>query len=123
MSISLPHCALNSSGLPSSVSLGKILAGTRLVSNLGLAKFVSHLVKLVKQFLQPALRKREKKKKQLKGRDLMVFFIFAPYHSKAFRFSLSYHRTYMLHRIYRGTNVFFIRSPHPCLCRGPLSGM
>jgi hypothetical protein len=28
----------------------------------------------------------------------------------------------MPHRIYRGTKVYFIRSPHPCLCRGPLSG-
>jgi hypothetical protein len=28
----------------------------------------------------------------------------------------------MPHRIYRGTKVYFIRSPHPRLCRGPPSG-
>jgi hypothetical protein len=28
----------------------------------------------------------------------------------------------MPHRIYRGTKVYFIRSPHPCLYRGPPSG-
>jgi hypothetical protein len=28
----------------------------------------------------------------------------------------------MPHRIYRGTKVYFINSPHPCLYRGPPSG-
>jgi hypothetical protein len=28
----------------------------------------------------------------------------------------------MPHRIYRGTKVYFIRSPHPCLYRGPPPG-
>jgi hypothetical protein len=28
----------------------------------------------------------------------------------------------MSHRIYRGTKVYLIRSPCPCLCRGPPSG-
>jgi hypothetical protein len=28
----------------------------------------------------------------------------------------------MPHRIYRGTKVYFIRSPYPCLYRGPPSG-
>jgi hypothetical protein len=61
-----------------------------LVSNLGLIVFVKHLVKLVKlvrQIPQPSLR--EKKKKKLKGRDLTVFSIFAPYHNKSLQtFSL-----------------------------------
>jgi hypothetical protein len=42
---------------------------------------------LLKQVLHPFLRKR-KKKKQLKGRDLMVFSIFAPYHSKSLQMLL-----------------------------------
>jgi hypothetical protein len=48
-----------------------------LVSNLGLTVFVN----LVKQIPQPALR--EKKRKHLKSRDLMVFSVFAPYQSKS----------------------------------------
>jgi hypothetical protein len=28
----------------------------------------------------------------------------------------------MPHRIYKGTKVYFIKSPHPCLYRGPPSG-
>jgi hypothetical protein len=56
-----------------------------LISNLGLTVFVKHLVKLVKQVLQPALReKKEKNKtKQLKDRDLEVFSVFGPYQSKS----------------------------------------
>jgi hypothetical protein len=65
-----------------------------LVSNLGLTIFVKQLVKLVKQVLRPALRKR-KKKKQLKVRDLTVFSVFAPYCSKSFRHSLSFHKKHI----------------------------
>jgi hypothetical protein len=49
-----------------------------LVSNLGLTVFAKHLVKLVKQVLQPALREKKKKKKQLKGKDLTIFSCFCP---------------------------------------------
>jgi hypothetical protein len=61
-----------------------------LVSNLSLAVFVKHLVKLIKQVLQPALRGWGRGVRgELKGRDLMVFSIFAPYCSKSLQmFSL-----------------------------------
>jgi hypothetical protein len=51
-----------------------------LVSTLGLTVIAKHLVKLVKQVLQPALKGR---KKQLKGREHMVFSVFVPYCSKS----------------------------------------
>jgi hypothetical protein len=59
-----------------------------LVSNLGLTAFVKHLVKLVKQGPQSALRE-QKRKIVKRDRDLTVsvflfsFFFFFPYHSKS----------------------------------------
>jgi hypothetical protein len=51
-----------------------------LVSNLGLTVFVSIWLNWLNRFssLPPG-----GKKKQLKGRDLMVFSVFVPYHSKS----------------------------------------
>jgi hypothetical protein len=81
-----------------------------------LTVFVKHQVNWLNRFYSLPSGK-EKNPKHLKGRDFMVFS-----GAKAFRCSLSFHRKYMPHRIYRGTGVYFIRSPHPCLCRGPPSG-
>jgi hypothetical protein len=89
-------------------------------SNLGLTVFVKHQVNWLNRFR--SLPSGKGKKKQLKGRDLIVFSVFAPTTAKVFRHSFSFHRKYMPHRIYRGTKAYFIRSPHPCLCRGPPSG-
>jgi hypothetical protein len=71
---------------------------------------------------QPALR--ERKKKQLKGKNLRSpFFCPLPEQKPPDALTLSFHKkAYMPHRVYRGTKVYFIRSPHPCLYRGPPSG-
>jgi hypothetical protein len=66
---------------------------------------------------------KEKKKKLLNGRNLRVFSILAPYHSKSLQMlslSLFVKSTYASQDIW-GTEVYFIRSLHPCLCRGPPS--
>jgi hypothetical protein len=92
-----------------------------LVSNLGLTVFVKHQVNWL-EVPQPALREK-KKKKQLKGRDLSSSPFLPLTRAKAFRCALSFHKkAYMPYRIYRRTKVYFIRCPHPCLCRGPPSG-
>jgi hypothetical protein len=85
-----------------------------LVFNLGLTAFVKHLVKLVKQGPQSALRE-QKRKIVKRDRDLTVsVFLFSFFFSlttaKAFRCSLFFHTKYMPHRTYRGTEVYFIRS-------------
>jgi hypothetical protein len=68
---------------------------------------------------------KKKKKKTVKGQRPQVFSVFAPYRSKSLQtHPLSFHEKHICFTGYigdRGTEVYLIRSPHPCLCRGPPS--
>jgi hypothetical protein len=80
------------------------------VSNLGLTVSVKHLVKLVKQVPQPALR--ERKKKQLKGRDIRSSLFLPLTRAKAFRHSLSFHKKHIyLTQYIGGKSLFHQESP------------
>jgi hypothetical protein len=92
-----------------------------LFSNLGLTAFVRHLVDLLSRF--QSLPSGEKNVKGIKTSTVFSFFV--PYHSKKQYLQmlpLFSKKVYISHRIYRETKVYIIKSPQPCLHRGPPSG-
>jgi hypothetical protein len=86
-----------------------------LLSNLGLTAFVKRQVKWLNRFRSlPSGKEKQKTKKTVKRQRPQGLLHFLPLiAATAFSCSLSFHRKYMPHRIYRGTEVYFIRSLHP----------
>jgi hypothetical protein len=83
-----------------------------IVSNLGLTVFVKHQVNWLNRFC--SLQKGKNRRSP--------FLPLSGVKASRGSHSLLSYKAYMPHRIYRGTKVYFIRSPHPCLYRGPPSG-
>jgi hypothetical protein len=97
-----------------------------LISNLGLTVFVKHQVNWLSRFcsLSSGKEKKKKKKKPVKRQKPQVFSIFAPYRSKSLQ-KLSFYLFIKKHIClteHIGGQIYFIRSPHPHLYRGPPSG-